>query len=412
MSTTDSPAMSLSHKAVVGVGWSSISTAGKQVLSVLSLATVARLLGPGAYGIMGMAALLLVFISIVRDMGTGTAIVQRPSITNRLLSTLFWVNSAFGLLLTLTVVAVSPLMARFFGEPRLIAILSTISLSLSLNSAGIVHNSILLRNMQFKALAVADLGSGFVGYIVALTCAYSGLGVWSLVYANIANSFTSTAVYWIACRWRPSAEFDGKELKGVTRFSLNLSGFGLVNYFARNSDNMIVGKVLGPVALGNYQVAYNLMLTPLQNVSSVIAQVTLPAFSQIQGDNARFRSAYLRSSSIISLLTFPMMAGLGVVADPFIRAILGLKWTAAIPVFQILAPVGLLQSVQTLVGSIYIAKARTDWMFRYGVYSCVVVVTAFLIGVRFGTVGRGDCLRHCVFRFHDITWLPDSVPND
>jgi PST family polysaccharide transporter len=198
---------------------------------------------------------------------------------------------------------------------------------------------------------------------------------------------TTLIGYWAASGWHPRAEFDVEEVKAVTGFSLNLSGFGLVNYVSRNADNVIVGRVLGAAPLGNYQVAYNLMLTPLQNISSVIAQVTLPGFAQIQNEDERFRSAYVRSSSIISLITFPVMAGMGVVADPLIRAVLGQKWLGAIPIFEILASVGFVQSVQTLVGSIYIAKARTDWMFRFGVYNCAVVVIAFLIGVRFGTVG-------------------------
>lgn len=377
----------LSQKAAAGVAWSGISTVGKQLLSILSLATVARVLGPGAYGVMGMAALLIVFISIIRDLGTGTAIIQRPAINNGLLSTLFWVNCCFGALIAVLAVATSPMIAAFFQQPQLVAILCAISISLWLNSAGIVHNSLLTRNMRFLPLAIADLGSGLAGYLTALACAYSGFGVWSLVYANIATSFVATVVYWLAAGWRPGFTFDRNELRTVTKFSLNLSGFGITNYFARNSDNLIIGKFLGPVPLGNYQVAYNLMLTPLQNVSSVIGQVTLPAFAQIQDDNERFRSAYLRSSSIIALLTFPMMAGLGIVADPLVRTILGTKWLGAISIFQVLAPVGLVQSVQSLVGAIYIAKARTDWFFRWGLYTVAVLVTAFLIGVRFGALG-------------------------
>ncbi len=150
------------------------------------------------------------------------------------------------------------------------------------------------------------------------------------------------------------------------QFSLNLSGFGIVNYASRNADNLIIGRVLGSIQLGYYQMAYNLMLAPIQNISSVISQVAYPAFSRIQDDNERFRSAYVRSCALIALVTFPVMAGLAVIADPLVRVILGSKWIGAIRIFEILAPVGLLQSVQTTVGQIYTAKARTDWMFRWG----------------------------------------------
>jgi PST family polysaccharide transporter len=398
----------LSQKAAAGVAWSTIATAGKQVLSVASLATVARVLGPGPYGVMGMANLVIVFIANFRDLGTGTAIIQRPSVSNRLLSSLFWVNCLLGLLLAGAIAAASPLTARFFRAPQLVAILSVLSMSLWLSSSAVVHSSLLMRSMRFRTLAIADLSSGGIAYAVALVCAYSGFGVWSLVYANLANTLSSTMMYWIACRWRPAAEFDRADIKAVTRFSLNLSGFGLVNYFSRNADNIVVGKVLGPTSLGNYQLAYNLMLTPLQSISSVIAQVTLPAFAQIQHDDERFRSAYLRSSSIVSLVTFPLMAGLGVVADPFIRAVLGMKWLGAIPIFQVLAPVGLLQSVQTLVGSIYMAKGRTDWMFRWGVYYCAVVVLAFISGVRFGALGVA--VAYCFAYFTVLAYPGFSIP--
>lgn len=364
-----------------------MSTAGKQVLSIASVATVARMLGPGTYGVMGMANLLIVFILNFRDLGTGTAIIQRLSISDRLLSSLFWVNFVLGLLMAGGLAALSPLAASFFKTPELIAILCTLSVSFWLTSIGVVHASLLMRGMHFKALAVVDLTAGVATYLVALSCAYSGLGVWSLVFANIANSSTSTLGYWLACSWRPSWIFDGTEVKSITNFSLNLSGFGVVNYFARNADNVVVGRVLGKVALGDYQTAYNLMLTPLQNISSVIGQVTLPAFARIQDDNERFRFAYVKSCMLVALITFPVMAGLGVVAHPLIIAVLGPKWVGAIRVFQILAPVGLVQSVQGSVGQIYVSKGRTDWNFRFGAVYCVVLVAAFIAGVRYGTIG-------------------------
>jgi PST family polysaccharide transporter len=390
----NSSAPSLTQKTVSGTLWSSLSTAGKQVLSIASVATVARILGPGAYGIMGMAALLTTFLLYFRDMGTGLAIVQRPTISDRLLSSLFWVNFGLGIALGLFLVVASPFAAKFFRTPELVPILCFLAISTWLTSSGVVHLSLLMRNMSFKTLAIVELGSGLVSYAVALSCAYSGLGVWSLVYANVAGTLFTTAGYWLGWRWRPSFEFDSAEVRSVAGFSLNFSGFGLVNYFARNADNIVVGRFLGQGPLGNYAMAYNLMLTPLQNVSSVIGQVALPAFSRIQDDNERFRSAYTRSCMLIGLITFPIMAGMGVVADPMIRAILGHKWVGAIALFQILAPVGLAQSVQTTVGQIYVAKGRTDWMFRMGFAFCAALIPTFLIGVRFGTTGVA--LAYCI----------------
>jgi PST family polysaccharide transporter len=323
----------------------------------------------------------------LRDLGTGTAIIQRPSLSTRLLSSLFWLNFLLGLGLAALVAATSPLAARFFHTPALIPILSTLSISLWLTSSSIVHNSLLLREMRYRSLAIADLGSALAGYLVALICAFSGFGVWSLVFASLANAAAASLFYWLLSAWRPSFVFSLKDLHSVAGFSLNLSGAMLANFFARNADNIVIGRLRGQTELGDYQMAYNLMLTPLSNISAMIARITFPAFSRVQADNARFRSAFVRQSMMVGLLTFPIMSGMGVLADPLIRVVLGAKWVGSIVLFKILAPVGLVQSVASLVGQIYTAKARTDLLFRWALASTVILVAAFVLGARFGTIG-------------------------
>lgn len=384
---TETKQKGLTKRALAGTVWSGISTAGKQALTFASVATVARLLGPGAYGLMGMAVIVTNFISNFRDLGTAVAIVQRPSVTRSLLSSLFWINVGVGALMSGLVVLTAPLVSAFFHSPTLTPILVWLALALFLASCGVVPNAILTREMSFKAIALTDLIAAAASYGVALTGALEGLGVWSLVFASITSAAVSSAGYWIGSTFRPRWEFNVAEVRSIARFSTHLSANGVVNYAYRNSDNLIVGRVLGDVQLGFYQMAYNLMLTPIQNISSVIASVLFPAFARIQDDNERFRNAYVRACMLTSIITFPVMAGLGVVADPLIRAVLGKQWLPTIPIFEILSVVGLLQSVQTTVGIIYQAKGRTDWMFRWSLFTLAVCVLAFVVGVRFGTIG-------------------------
>lgn len=351
------------------------------------MAVLARELGPGAYGLMGMAATVTALLTNFRDLGTAAAIIQRPAISRELLCTLFWANQALGIILMLALALASWPIAWFFHQAELAALLQVLSLSFVFQSAGTVHNALLNREMRFRATAAADIVSAAAGYAVAIPMAVGGLGVWSLVMANLASSLSSTVVHWWASGWKPSFLFSGSEIRKVAGFSLNLSGFGLVNYVYRNADNVIVGRVLGAGPLGSYQMAYNLMMYPLQNVTSTLSRGLLPAFSRVQDDNKRFGEAFIRACSLIALITFPLTAGMGITAPSLVSAILGPKWIPAIPVFQILAPVGMVQSIHTLVGVIYIAKARTDWMFRMGIFSMVALVGAFLIGVGYGITG-------------------------
>jgi PST family polysaccharide transporter len=357
------------------------------VLTLSCVALLARLLGPSAYGLMAMANVVMMFLLNFRDLGTAAAVIQRPTVSDRLLSSLFWLNCGIGVVLCSVVFGSSWGAAAFFHEPRLKQLLQVLAISFFVTSAGVVHNALLTRNMSFKSLAVVDIASAAGGYAIAIPFALAGFGVWSLVFSNLANSLIATVLYWRFGRWAPKFQFDSAEIRSIGKFSLNLSGFGAVNYFARNADNIVVGRFLGKDGLGFYQMAYTLMLYPVQNISSVMGQVLLPAFSRIQDDNERFRSAYLKSCMLTGLITFPVILGMCAVADPLIRLILGAKWIPAISTFQILAPVGMMQSIQTGVGHIYVAKGRTDWMFRWAIGSTPVLVACFLVGARYGVSG-------------------------
>jgi len=397
----------LTGKAATGAGWSAAAVVARQLLSFGAVAILARELGPSAYGLMGMASTVIVFLVNFRDLGTAAAIIQRQVISEELLSTLFWTNAGLGLLLSiLTVLGATPA-AAFFHEPQLAPILRVLSISFVLTCSGIVQNALLSRQMKFKLTSVADFVSAVVGYAVALPLAIYGHGVWSLVFANLASTLTVTLMYWIFSGWRPRMQFSIPELREVAGFSLNLSGFGLVNYFSRNADNVIVGRILGVEPLGYYQMAYTLMMYPLQNITGILTQVTLPGFARIQDDNRRFADAYMRSCSLIALATFPVVAGLGVVVKPLALAFLGPKWIPVIPIFQILAPVGMFQSIQSTVGSIYVAKGRTDWMFWWGIASTAVFVAAFLAGSRYGVTGVAGAYAIVYFgTLYPALWIP------
>ncbi|MCU1295114.1 MAG: Lipopolysaccharide biosynthesis protein WzxC, partial [Bryobacterales bacterium] len=114
---TEPKVTGLTKRALAGTAWSSVSTFGKQALTLASVATVARMLGPRAYGLMAMAVIVTNFIANFRDLGTAVAIVQRPTITRSLLSSLFWINLAAGFLMCSAVALTAPVIARFFHAP-------------------------------------------------------------------------------------------------------------------------------------------------------------------------------------------------------------------------------------------------------------------------------------------------------
>lgn len=377
----------LRKSAISGVKWSSISQFGRQGMQLLTTVVLARLLSPSDFGLVGMAMVVVGFVALFKDLGTSAAVIQRKNISNELLSSIFWVNTGFGLLAMIVLIAVSTLVANFYHESRVAPLLMVLSLTFFISGLSILQYSLLERNLAFNRLAKLEISATLFGSIVGIGSAILGYGVWSLVYQSLAVTTVTTILLWIFSTWRPKMIFHWIEVKSVSSYSLNLTGFNIFNYFARNADYLLIGRFLGAQNLGYYTLAYNIMLYPLQNISGVIGRVMFPVFSQIQNDDALFRSAYLKVASAIALITFPMMLGLMALSKQLVLTVFGSQWVPVILLLMILAPVGLVQSIGTTVGTIYQAKGRTDWMFRWGIAAGILVMVAFVIGMQWGIVG-------------------------
>jgi PST family polysaccharide transporter len=231
------------------------------------------------------------------------------------------------------------------------------------------------------------IGSGAVAVLLAL----KGFGVWSLVGQSLVSVALTVVLAGLACRWLPKLAFSWPCFRELFGFSSHVLGFQVLNYFARNLDNLLIGKFLGATALGYYSLAYRLMLYPLQNVSWTLSRVLFPAFSQIQSDLVKVRQNYLRVIRYISLATFPMMAGMAVVAPELIRVLYGSQWERSIFLVQVLCVVGFLQSIGTTVGTIYLSQGRSDLMLKWNLFIVPIVCLAIIVGLRWDVEGVALC---------------------
>ena len=378
---------SLGQKSVSGATWAGVSRISQQGLQTLSIAVLARLLSPGDYGVMAMGNFFVNFLQQLGDLGTGSAIIQREELSPRLTSSLFWVNVGLGMLGALVLWAAAPLAARYYHEPRVIAVLSVLALAFPATGIGIVPESLLIRNMQYKKLCIAEVGSALLGACMSITLAWKGAGVWSLVAGSLTLTLSSSLMLWMLSAWRPLWLVDWQEIRSVFRYSMNLTGFVLINYFSRNAGHLIVGRYLGTAALGYYQMAYSLLMYPLQALSSILGRVMFAALSRIQSDRERLRAVFLRYLTVLGAINVPVFLGLAIVAGPLVQVFLGTRWLPVVPLITILAPIGILQAISGPTGQIYLSTGRTDVMFRFGLVSAVVQVLGYAIGVRWGLEG-------------------------
>lgn len=375
------------QQAVLGLKWTTLSQASRLGAQLLSVLILARLLPPSDFGLVAMASVGTGFASMFRDFGTAAAIIQKPDPSPKLLDSVFWLNVAFGVGLAALLGLFAPLIAFGFAEPRLKEVLWFLMLTFPIVSLGAVHQALLEKASRFRPLAMVESAAAFMGIAGAVWAAWSGWGVFSLVLQTLLTTFLTTAGLWSVSQWRPVFRWDAGEISGVMGFSCNLVGFNVFNYFIRNADNLLVGRFLGATDLGYYSMAYRLMLWPLQNISGVVGRALFPLFSRLQADMGRLAGAYVRATAAVTLITAPLMFGFFVLREPFVAVALGERWQPVADILAWLVPVGLLQSIGTSVGTLYLATGRTDVMFKWGIWAGLLVIPAFVIGLQWGITG-------------------------
>jgi O-antigen/teichoic acid export membrane protein len=379
--------MSKTSSIFSSIKWTGVSQVGRQVIQYATFIFLARALSSVEFGIVAMAMVVTGFLDIFKDLGTSSAIIQRPEISARLLSSLFWINVVVGGIAAALVFVLAPVAGWYYHEPRVIPVLRVLSLSFLISCVSIMHKALLTRRLGFKALAKIELAAPIAGSVVALVCAYNGCGAWSLVWQTLANATVGSLGLWLSSGWRPSFAFGWPEVRTVSWYSLNLTGYSVFNYFCRNADTFIIGRFLGAELLGFYTLAYKIMLYPIGAVSGVFGRVLFPFFSRLQNDLEAFRTTYLNVVVGIGSVTFPLMIGLWLLAKPFVLVVLGPKWSPVALQLLILCPVGLVQSIDSTTGPIFTARGRTGWLFGWGVVSGILSVVCFLVGVQWGIVG-------------------------
>mgnify|MGYP000208556797 CR=1 FL=1 len=376
--------------AVNNARWIAASQAAKIAVQFISVAVLARLLTPADYGLIAMVWVVGNLATLLRDMGTAAAIVQEPDLTDETTNSVYWFNVAVGTSLCLGLLALSHPIAGVFRTDAVVQLLYALAPTFLISSLGSVHRALLERRSAFRIVATVEIATSVFGLIVTIVAAWFGAGAMSFVLGMLTMSTVSTVAFWNSARWRPGRIAGSERFRAVLRFSGHLSAFNLVNYFARNADAFVIGRYLGASALGIYSTAYKVMLFPLQNMTFVANRALFPVMCRFK-TTAEMRSLYLKSVSVIAMLTAPLMAGVFVLREPFIHTFLGAKWHAAADVLIWLAPVGFLQSIVSTTGTVSMVRGRTDQLMVIGLVVAGLQVISFFIGVRWGVMGVASC---------------------
>lgn len=392
---TDHLRSELKKRTVRGGAVTMLGQGGKFALTLLSNVILYRLAGltPADNGLFTMVVTITGVVTLFKDLGLSRATVQKDHITREETSTLFWVNAGIGLLAMAVTMALAPAIAAFYGEPRLLGVTLLLAVGFLFGGTAVQHQALLQRQMQFATIAVVDLASMLLGIAVGVTFAFLHFGYWSLVFMQLATTIANSLGTWIACPWRPGLAQRGTDVRSQLKFGGNLAGFNILNYLQRNVDNLIVGKmagpVLGPAALGLYGKAYQLLMLPVNQISTPMSNVAVPALSRLQKEPERYRSYYRKAIEMITCVSMPIVVMLFVLADDLILTLLGPKFANASIIFRWLVPAAFIGTFNVATGWVYTSLGRTDRQMLMALVVTPITVGGFFLGAWLGRDGWG-----------------------
>ncbi|MFD2237507.1 lipopolysaccharide biosynthesis protein [Aureimonas populi] len=379
--------MNLRGRAARGAAITGLSQGVRLLVQIGSVIVLSRLLEPADFGLMAMAAPVFGFVMMFQDLGLTQATIQKNDITQAQVSALFWVNLAASFVLAVAMVAAAPLVAMFYGDPRVENLVVAFGMLVLVAGLGSQHMALLNRKMRFGALAAIDASAVVCGFLAGVLFAQVNPSYWALYVASLVTIAIPAVAAWICTGWLPGAPRRAAEVRELLNFGAGITGFNFINFFARNADNIMIGRVWGEHSLGVYDRAYKLLLLPLQQVSSPLGRVTQPILSQLLDEPERYRRAYVKTLHQMLLIVLPGVAFMIGTSDILVPTLLGQKWVEAAAIFSALGFAAILQPVNNTTGWLFISQARGKDYFQGGLFGTCMAVLGMLAGLPWGAFG-------------------------
>lgn len=377
---------SLKNKTQKGLAWSMIERFATQGVQFLFGIILARLLSPDDYGIIAMPLVFLAIAQCFIDSGFSGALIRKTNLTEDDLSTAFYFNIGVGVICYLILFFTSPLIADFYNTPILADLLKVTALATLFNPLCAVQQAILTKKIDFKTQAIVSLAGALVSGLVGLVMAYTGFGVWALVFQQVGGYVIRTILLWILCKWKPKRRWSWESFHYLWGFGSKMLASGLLETIYSNIYPIVIGKYFSANDLGNYTRAQQFSNLPSSNVTGVLQRVTFPVLSNIQNEDERLARNYRKILKLSAFLIFPLMLLLSAIANPLVRVLLTDKWEGCIILLQILCFSLMWYPIHSINLNLLQVKGRSDLFFQLEVIKKILGVIIMCITIPNGII--------------------------
>lgn len=388
-------------QTLAGFKWNAIGQFSTYAVNFVLGIIIARLLTPDDYGVIGMLAIFMAIAQLFVNSGFSNALIRKVDRTEVDCSTAFYFNIAVAILFYGVLFFTAPLIASFYNLPILTQVIRVLSLTLIINSLGIVPRALRSVVVDFKTQAYASVTAAVVSGLVGLYLAYSGYGVWALVWQYLVSSSVSVAVIWIMARWMPRWVYSWSSFKSMFSYGSKLMISGLLHTVYQHASSLIIGKFYTPAELGNYDRGNSIASLPSLRLSDVFHSVTFPVLAKLQNDDARLIHVYHKYVAMTSMVIFFMMTLLAVVAKPLVLLLLTENWIGAVPFLQVFCFAYMFDSICRLNNNMLFVKGWSNLFLKLEIIKKAIVTPFFLLAIPYGPLAI--CFVAVVHTIVDIT---------
>jgi lipopolysaccharide exporter len=366
--------MSNKGKAIKGGIWSTTATVLTTILQFGQIAILARMLTPAAFGVVSICTLVTTFFSVFVNLGFSNSIIYKQESNAKALSTLYYLNLILGVLAFTLIYFSSPLIVNFYHEPKLTKVVRLASLLFLIIYFGQIYSFLLQKELKFKAIAAIDIVGNVVGTAATILLAYLGYEELSLIYGGLALHTTRTILQVVFGRklFTPTLHFDLSGVKDHLRFGAFNLGEGVVSFIQNNSDNILIGGMLGVKALGYYTLALQLAIFPVNKLNPIILQVAYPIIAKMKDDPQNLKKSYLKILDFLIFLNLPLLAGLFITAESVVPLLYGPGWESTFPLIKIFVVISFFSCINHPLFTLVYSKGKPNILFYLNLITLII----------------------------------------
>ncbi|WP_346862592.1 lipopolysaccharide biosynthesis protein [uncultured Draconibacterium sp.] len=374
----------LKDKAARGIVWKFLDQGGTQLIQFISGIYIARILSPEDYGLVGMLAIFFAISQVFIDSGFKTVLIQKGTeVTQDDYNVVFYFNVGISIFFYLLIFFTAPLIARFFDEPRLVMIARVLGLSLVFSSLSIVHYIMFEKKLNFRTITKVKLVAILFSVVVGIGLATYGYGVWALVFMMLTEVFVRTFLLWILNKWYPSYSFKIKIFKALFSKGAKVLLAGILGQLNLNMFSFVIGKFYTTADVGFYSQGRKLQQRIGDFIVNSIFGVMFPVLSLIKDDIPRLRNSVRTNVKVTSLVAFPAIIGILVIAEPFIQLFLTEKWLPSVYYLEVLSVAGLFVVLSGSVGGFILALGKFNLNLSLNVFNTIMLIVIIGMGLFF-----------------------------